>query len=112
MINKLSKEAYENTVSHGAHGWNDEDRSFGDIIALIHSELSEALEEHRNKKGFTEIYYNDNNEKPLGIPIELADVVIRVFDVCEKYKIDLEKAIRIKMEYNSKRPFKHGGKII
>ena len=110
MINKLSKEAYENTV---AHGWNDEDRSFGDVIALIHSELSEALEEYRNKKGFNEIYYNDNNsEKPLGIPIELADVVIRVFDVCGKYDIDLEKAIRIKMEYNSKRPFKHGGKII
>ena len=109
MINKLSKKVYENKI---AHGWNDEDRSFGDIIALIHSELSETLEEYRNKKGFNEIYYDSNSEKPLGIPIELADVVIRVFDVCGKYKIDLEKAIRIKMEYNSKRPFKHGDKII
>ena len=99
MINKLSKKVYENKI---AHGWNDEDRSFGDIIALIHSELSETLEEYRNKKGFNEIYYDSNSEKPLGITIELADVVIRVFDVCGKYKIDLEKAIRIKMEYNSK----------
>ena len=107
MINKLSKEAYENTI---AHGWNDEDRSFGDIIALIHSELSEALEEYRNKKSFTEIYYK--NDKPCGIPTEFADVIIRIFDACGEYGIDLEEAIRIKMEYNKSRPFKHGNKRI
>ncbi len=46
------------------------------------------------------------------IPFELADIVIRVFDMCGHYGIDLESAIREKMEYNKKRPYKHGGKII
>ena len=107
MISKLVQEAYQNAVQHG---WHSEDRSFGDIIALMHSELSEALEDYRKKREFTEIYYE--NDKPCGIPTELADVVIRVFDACGKYGIDLENAIKIKMEYNESRPFKHGGKKI
>ena len=107
MINKLVKEAYENAI---AHGWLDNPRSFGDIIALIHSELSEALEEYRNKKSFTEIYYE--KDKPCGIPTELADVIIRIFDACGEYGIDLEEAIKIKMEYNKPREYKHGNKKI
>lgn len=44
MLNELAREINKNAV---AHGWWDEPRSFGDIIALCHSELSEALEETR-----------------------------------------------------------------
>ena len=45
-----------------------------------------------------------------GVPSELADVVIRIMDICEYYGIDLEKVILEKHEYNKKREFKHGNK--
>jgi len=111
-MNKLVKEAHENAV---AHGWWEEDRSFGEVIALMHSELSEALEEYRAGRGFTEIYYTTDKQgqqKPEGIPIELADEVIRIFDACGRYGIDLNEAVSIKMEYNKSRPYKHGDKVI
>jgi NTP pyrophosphatase (non-canonical NTP hydrolase) len=111
-INKLVEEAHKNAVEHG---WWEEERSFGEQIALMHSELSEALEEYRNGKGFNQIYYSEKiycRDKPEGIPIELADAVIRIFDTCGKYGIDLEKAIEMKMAYNRTRSYKHGGKKI
>ena len=54
-------------------------------------------------------YYEDG-KKLCGIPSELADVVIRIFDFCGGNDIDLEKVILEKMEYNETRPYKHGKK--
>lgn len=107
-INELVKAAHENAIEKG---WWQEERSFGELIALMHSELSEALEDYRNglKPTFA---YKDKNGKPCGIPSELADVVIRVFDACGRYGIDLEEAIMEKMAYNATRPARHGGKVI
>lgn len=103
-------------------GWHEERRTFGDIIALCHAELSEAVEEFRQGHKPTEIYYEGydlNNpivpgqlEKPCGIPIELADVVIRIADYCGLVGIDLDRAVKLKLLYNESRPYRHGGKAL
>jgi NTP pyrophosphatase (non-canonical NTP hydrolase) len=115
-LNILRDEAFNNAR---AKGWHDEDqaRTFGDYIALMHSELSEALEEYRSGKGVGEIYFDAQNSedilgKPCGIPIELADVLIRILDFCGDYSIDIETAVNLKMSYNQTRPHRHGGKVI
>lgn len=92
-----------------AKGWG-ETRTFGDLISLMHSELSEALEEFRQGRDYTEIYYTDG--KPEGIPIELADCIIRIAHFCGEYDVDLTNAIMIKVAYNERRSFRHGGKKI
>lgn len=74
-ILELQRKIYDNAASKGFH---DKHRSDGEIIGLIHTELSEALEELRNGHQWDEIYYNET--KPEGYLVELADAVIRVFD--------------------------------
>lgn len=93
-----------------AKGWWQKSRAFLELIALMHSELSEAAEEYRDGKSFTEIYYKPGCDKPLGIPVELADCVIRIADACSALGIDLTNAIRVKLKYNATRPLRHGGK--
>ena len=99
-------------------GWDKEKpqgEKFMEFIGLTHAELSEALEDYRNHKGFDEVWYEeqpDGNMKPCGIPTEFADVVIRIFGFCEHNGIDLQARIEEKLAFNATRGFRHGGKKI
>lgn len=106
-IKDLQKEAHAIAKEKG---WHDIPRSVGDLIALCHSELSEALEDFRIDGNPQLIWLKAG--KPEGFPVELADVIIRIADMAELYGIDLEAAIKAKMEYNRTRTYRHGGKAI
>lgn len=97
-ITELVREVHKNAVSKG---WWEEDRSFAEIISLIHSEVSEALEDYRNGLSPTTVWYEKPSDtsgvgyqagyqaspeyKPCGIPSELADICIRIFDAAGRY---------------------------
>ena len=103
-INKLIEKSHDIAISKG---WWDQEREIPELIALIHSELSEALEEYRVSENL-DIRYKNN--KPEGFVVELADVLIRIFDLSGKYKIDLNKALETKLKYNETREYRHGNK--
>lgn len=123
-LNTLRDEALRIAVEHGFT-----DATIGEDLMLMVSELAEALEDHRAGRKPDEIWYEAKTPqkdadatvryrfdeyaaglKPAGIPSEMADVLIRVFHFCGKHGIDIDKAVREKMAFNSARPMRHGGK--
>lgn len=79
------------------------DRNDGEMLALVHSEVSEVLEALR--KGNPP---DDKLPEFLSTETELADVVIRIMDLGHARGWRVAQAVEAKMKYNATRPHKHG----
>ena len=110
QIKELLQEAHDTATEKG--WWDLPDRNVPELLALIHSEVSEALEAYRikGKDNLGDIWHS-SAKKPEGFTVELADVLIRIADLCAEFNLDLEQALVEKMAYNKTRPYRHGNKI-
>lgn len=130
MLNELSKKIHENAILKGFY---DSERNLGEMLCLIHSEVSEALEALRtNQHAFglneTNLFIKGMTDKDFGHTFEddeffknyfecrvknsfedeLADIIIRVLDLAAYKNIDIESHVKAKIRYNSLRQYKHG----
>jgi NTP pyrophosphatase (non-canonical NTP hydrolase) len=103
-LNGLRDLCFRNAVSKGWHDRHDKNdpQTFPTLLCLVHSEVSEALEAYR--AGFA--------PHTIEVPSELADIIIRVMDLCGLYGIDIDKAVKKKLQYNESRSYRHGGKVV
>lgn len=100
-LNELGKEIFANNV---VKGFYDEPTTFAARIALMHSELSEALEADRKGLMDDKLTNRDGRE------VELADCLIRILDCATFMRMDIHGAVIEKIAYNKTREYKHGGK--
>lgn len=123
LVRDLQQRAFATAEAHGF--WDDwhalgdsEHRDRGlrlvvnEKLALIHSELSEALEEVRDAGDDFDrlrgIRYRESDGKPEGFAVELADAIVRIGDLADALGVDLTRALEEKMAFNETRPHKHG----
>lgn len=102
--NIISEYVHNNAVNKG--WWENKDYDYRpEFIALLHSEVSEALEGIR--KGNPP---DEHIPEFSTLEAELADVIIRIMDFSYHEKLNIVDALDAKIQYNKNRPYKHGGK--
>lgn len=113
-LNECAKDCHEAAVTGG--WWHDsqgkkKERNIGELLCLIHSEISEAMEGAR--KGLMDTHLKHKSM----MEVELADAIIRIFDLAESKGFNLGETIYEKIEYNRSRAdhkiknrLKEGGK--
>jgi len=82
---------------HDGQHWEP---NIGEKLMLVVTELAEAMEDLRGGVVLDKTYFDLDTKKPEGFPIELADTVIRIADLCGYLGIDLDKAVETKLKYN------------
>lgn len=126
-LSQMQAEVWQFCVDKGWAGPGSVEKTFGDCMALLHTEISEAVEAYRvygledatatgcidcTQSGVGACDDAPHIFKPEGVGSEFADVLIRLLDDCERYGIDLEAEYERKMKYNRTRPYRHGGKAL
>ena len=108
-IKETQSLVYRTAQSKGWYTSPPDADKIGAQLALIHSEVSEALECLRERRMVT---YCGPDGKPEGFEIELADAAIRIMNTMSWLGYDLETAIETKNKYNAKRERLHGNKAL
>jgi len=101
-FNILAKGVHNNAINKG---WWETDRNDGELIALMHCELSEAVEALR-----CNIDKSEHIPEYSGVEEELADVILRIMDFAQARNLNVAEALISKMNFNMLREYKHGGK--
>jgi NTP pyrophosphatase (non-canonical NTP hydrolase) len=80
-----------------ANNWWDKERNIPEVLCLIHSEISEAME------GFRKDKMDEHLPDHKSITVELADAIVRICDLAGALKLPLGKALAEKLCYNQSR---------